>query len=83
MEHNAGAGVLNTVEKKKGIDGGDGYMGSPVHSQVMKIRREIEKIKHASVHQAEMRRVLLRGFARVRTPSPLGLTERPISVGNS
>jgi hypothetical protein len=59
---------------EKGIDGGDGgYRGVPVHSQVM-------KIKHPSLQQAEMMRVLLRGFAgRERSPSPLG----PIPVGNA
>jgi hypothetical protein len=66
---------------EKGIDGGDGgYRGVPVHSQVMKIKQEMEKIKHPSLQQAEMRRVLLRGFAgRERSPSPLG----PIPVGNA
>ncbi|KAL4302827.1 hypothetical protein GQ457_10G027370 [Hibiscus cannabinus] len=60
----------------------DGYdKGVPIHSQVMKIKREFEKIKHPSLQQADMRRVL-REITRQRSRSPLGLAERPISVGN-
>ncbi|KAE8076358.1 hypothetical protein FH972_015015 [Carpinus fangiana] len=73
----------DNTDQKGMVGGGDGYRGVPVHSQVMKIKQEIEKIKHPSLQQAEMRRVLLRGFARERSPSPLGLTERPIPVGNA
>ncbi|KAE8716649.1 hypothetical protein F3Y22_tig00110114pilonHSYRG00543 [Hibiscus syriacus] len=57
----------------------DGYKGVPIHSQVMKIKREFEKIKHPSPQQADMRREI----TRQRSRSPLGLAERPISVGNS
>lgn len=55
-------------------------MGVPVHLQVIKIKQEIEKIMHPSLQEPEMRRVLLGGFTRQRSPSPLGLAERPISV---
>ncbi|KAK8526184.1 hypothetical protein V6N13_017239 [Hibiscus sabdariffa] len=63
----------------------DGYNeGVLIHSQVMKIKQEFEKIKHPSLQQPDMRRVL-RDITRQRSrsPSPLGLAERPISVGNS
>ncbi|OMO60692.1 hypothetical protein CCACVL1_23951 [Corchorus capsularis] len=59
----------------------DGYKGVPIHSQVMKVKQEFEKIKHPSLQQADMRRVL-REINRQRSRSPLGLAERPISVGN-
>ncbi|XWS22877.1 hypothetical protein CRYUN_Cryun29cG0073800 [Craigia yunnanensis] len=65
----------------------DGYIGVPIHSQVMKIKQEFEKIKHPSLQQPDMRRVLREiNRQRSRSPrsrSPLGLAERPISVGNS
>ncbi|EXC16431.1 hypothetical protein L484_004442 [Morus notabilis] len=65
----------------------DGFLGVPIiHSQVMKIKQEIEKIKHPSLQQQEMRRVLLRAHALPqRSRSPLGLVdqrERSISVHN-
>ncbi|KAE8719251.1 hypothetical protein F3Y22_tig00109972pilonHSYRG00328 [Hibiscus syriacus] len=61
---------------------GDGHSkGVPVHSQVMKIKKEFEKIKHPSLQEADTRRVL-REITRQRSRSPLGLAERPISVGN-
>ncbi|KAH1097953.1 hypothetical protein J1N35_014874 [Gossypium stocksii] len=60
----------------------DEYKGVPIHSQVMKIKQEFEKIKHPSLQQPDMRRVL-REITRQRSRSPLGLAERPISVGNS
>ncbi|KAE8699025.1 Rubisco methyltransferase family protein isoform 1 [Hibiscus syriacus] len=60
----------------------DGYnKGVPVHIQVMKIKKEFEKIKHPSLLEADMRRVL-REITRQRSRSPLGLAETPISVGN-
>ncbi|TKY60975.1 hypothetical protein E2542_SST18080 [Spatholobus suberectus] len=55
----------------------EGYMGFAVHSQVIKIKQEIEKIKHPSLH-LHMRRVLLRDVNRLRSRSPLGLAERAI-----
>ncbi|GMY18218.1 hypothetical protein FCV25MIE_13457 [Fagus crenata] len=82
MEHNN-----NNENKsdKNNIGGEYGFMGVPVHLQVIKIKQEIEKIKHPSLQEPEMRRVLLRGFTRLqRSPSPLGLlAERSISVGNA
>ncbi|KAK8522668.1 hypothetical protein V6N13_115627 [Hibiscus sabdariffa] len=69
----------NRAAAKRDDDGYD--KGVPIHSQVMKIKREFEKIKHPSLQQADMRRVL-REITRQRSRSPLGLAERPISVGN-
>ncbi|KAM6589194.1 hypothetical protein CsatA_011799 [Cannabis sativa] len=56
----------------------------PIHSQVVKIKKEIEKIRQPSLQEPEMKRVrLLRNactkFQR-HTRSPLGLAERPISL---
>ncbi|KAF7808623.1 uncharacterized protein G2W53_035366 [Senna tora] len=54
-----------------------------IHSQVMKIKQEIEKIKHPSLDQQpeiRIRHVFLRDFSRQRSRSPLGLAHRPISV---
>ncbi|RVW89186.1 hypothetical protein CK203_032693 [Vitis vinifera] len=56
--------------------------GAPIHSQVMKIKQEMEKISHPSLQQPEVRRVL-RDITRQRSRSPLGLADRPISVANS
>ncbi|GMN38454.1 hypothetical protein TIFTF001_007682 [Ficus carica] len=52
--------------------------GLPIHSQVMKIKQEIEKIKHPSLQQQEMRRVLLRAThdRPQRSRSPLGSPDR-------
>lgn len=72
---------MEEMKKNMSGDGEDGHVGVPVHSQVMKIKQEFEKIKHPSLQQPEMRRVLLREFSRQRSRSPLGLAaERPISV---
>ncbi|KAK7320073.1 hypothetical protein RJT34_04804 [Clitoria ternatea] len=60
----------------------EGYMGLAVHSQVIKIKQETEKIKHPSL-QIHMRRVFLRDVTRLRSPSPLGLDDTVILVGNS
>ncbi|KAK7358239.1 hypothetical protein VNO77_00165 [Canavalia gladiata] len=54
--------------------------GLAVHSQVIKIKQEIEKTKHPSL-QLHMRRVLLRDVTPLRSRSPLGLAERAILVG--
>ncbi|RDY09880.1 hypothetical protein CR513_05692, partial [Mucuna pruriens] len=53
----------------------EGYMGFAVHNQVIKIKQEIEKIKHPSLH-LHIRRALLRDVNRLRSRSPLGSTER-------
>ncbi|TXG57039.1 hypothetical protein EZV62_018352 [Acer yangbiense] len=60
----------------------NGEMGFPVHSQVMKIRREFEKVKHPALEQPPEMRRLLHRIDRQRSRSPLGLAHRPISVGN-
>ena len=65
----------NKMEEEK-------YIGAPIHSQVMKIKQEMEKISHPSLQQPEVRRVL-RDITRQRSRSPLGLADRPISVANS
>lgn len=56
-----------------------------VHSQVIKIKKEIEKIKHPSLQQLHMRRrsLHLKDVNRLRSRSPLGLAERAILVGHS
>ncbi|XP_054825107.1 uncharacterized protein LOC129322763 [Prosopis cineraria] len=58
----------------------DRHGGLAVHSQVMKIKQEIEKLKEPS---PEIRRLHLRNINRQRSRSPLGITERAILVGNS
>nr|GMD19762.1 Urease accessory protein like [Ipomoea batatas] len=66
-------------EEEESFSGG----GVPVHSQVRKIRQEMEKIKHPSLQQPEMMRPVFRDITgRQRSRSPLGLAERPIAVGN-
>lgn len=52
-------------------------MGYAVHSQVIKIKQEIEKINHPSL-QLHIRRALLRDVNRLRSRSPLGLAESAI-----
>nr|XP_043613185.1 uncharacterized protein LOC122585145 [Erigeron canadensis] len=55
-----------------------------IHSQVKKIKQELEKTMHpAALEHPEMTSVL-REFSRQpkRSRSPLGITNRPISVGN-
>ncbi|XP_028767148.1 uncharacterized protein LOC114724864 [Neltuma alba] len=66
-------------------EGSDGYMGVAIHSQVMKIKQEIEKIKHPSLQHVEIRPISLRDFTRQRqrSRSPLGLSNRAIPVGNA
>ncbi|KAL3501969.1 hypothetical protein ACH5RR_036418 [Cinchona calisaya] len=75
-------------------DKDDRYLGDvAVHSQVKKIKQEMEKFKYpAALHQQpEMRPVLLKEISltgisttrQKRSRSPLGLAEnRPISVGS-
>ena len=64
----------------------DGYLGVAVHSQVRKIRQEMERFKCPSLQQPEVRPVLREITLRQRSRSPLGIAERererPISVGN-
>ncbi|GAU12916.1 hypothetical protein TSUD_74030 [Trifolium subterraneum] len=56
--------------------------GLAVHSQVIKIKQEIEKIKHPSLEtELYMRR--LKDVKRLQSRSPLGLAERTIILGHS
>ncbi|KAI9074982.1 hypothetical protein K1719_043032 [Acacia pycnantha] len=63
-------------------EGSDEYMGVAIHSQVMKIKQEIEKIKHPSLQHVEIRHISVRDFSRQRSRSrsPLGLSNRAIPV---
>ncbi|KFK44511.1 hypothetical protein AALP_AA1G266200 [Arabis alpina] len=57
----------------------------PIHSQVVKIKKEFEKIQHPSLRQPEMPRMMLReiiGPRRSRSPLGVGERERQITVGN-
>ncbi|KAI3733782.1 hypothetical protein L6452_13238 [Arctium lappa] len=58
-----------------------------IHSQVKKIKQELEKTMHpdAALEEHPDMRSVLREFSRQpkRSRSPLGITNRPISVGNS
>ncbi|KAK3222230.1 hypothetical protein Dsin_009255 [Dipteronia sinensis] len=69
-------------EKKRESEHENGEMGFPVHSQVMKIRREFDKVKHPALQQPPEMTRLLHTINRQRSRSPLGLPHRPISVGN-
>lgn len=64
----------------------DRYLGVAVHSQVKKIRQEMEKLKYPSLQQPEARPALREITYRHRSRSPLGIgereRERSISVGN-
>ncbi|XP_022882112.1 uncharacterized protein LOC111399104 [Olea europaea var. sylvestris] len=53
--------------------------GIAIHSQVRKIKQEIEKINHPGLQQLEMRPEIMR---QNRSRSPLGVAKRPISVGD-
>ncbi|RID46388.1 hypothetical protein BRARA_I03052 [Brassica rapa] len=69
------------MENKKKANHGDGWHDCvlPVHSQVVKIKKEFEKI-----HQPQMLRVLRYITGPQRSRSPLGLGQRdrrPITVG--
>ncbi|XP_052205762.1 uncharacterized protein LOC127810364 [Diospyros lotus] len=85
------------MEQKKSSSNGsnrnqnneDRYLGVAIHSQVIKIKQEMEKIGHLALQQSEIR-LALREITqqqqkrqRQRSRSPLGLGERPISVGGS
>ncbi|KAL8105818.1 hypothetical protein AgCh_029568 [Apium graveolens] len=79
----------NMVEQKKTSHESNKdatYLGVAVHSQVRKIKQEMEKIKHPSLEQTEfLVRPVLREIKRQqqRSRSPLGMAQRPISVGES
>ncbi|CAK9140312.1 unnamed protein product [Ilex paraguariensis] len=76
------------MEQKKNITNNnskeDRYLGVAIHSQVRKIKQEMERIKHPSLEQPEIRPVLWEITRQKRSRSPLGLAERerPISVAN-
>ncbi|KAL2342434.1 hypothetical protein Fmac_003719 [Flemingia macrophylla] len=53
------------------------YMGFAVHNQVIKIKQEMEKTEHPSLH-LHMRRVYPRDVNRLRSRSPLGLGDRAV-----
>ncbi|XP_057443468.1 uncharacterized protein LOC130735535 [Lotus japonicus] len=63
-------------------DGSFSQKGVPIHSQVRKIKQESEKVVDWSPGQPEMRPVL-RDISRQISRSPLGISGRPISVGDS
>lgn len=69
-------------DDKNEIDEENTQMGLPIHSQVMKIKQEFEKVKRQSLLEPEMRRVLCGVNRQRRSRSPLGLaSQRSISVG--
>ncbi|KAI9091322.1 hypothetical protein K1719_028133 [Acacia pycnantha] len=61
-----------------GGEEGDRHGAVAVHSQVIRIKQEIEKWKEPS---PEIRRLRLRDIKRQRSRSPLGVAERAILVG--
>ena len=63
--------------KEDSFVNGDG--GVPVHSQVRKIKQESENILDWLPGKPEIRPVVTRQVSR----SPLGISGRPISVGDS
>lgn len=56
------------------------YKGVGIHSQVTKVKLEMEKINRLAPEAKLALREITRHHHRSR--SPLGLVERPISVGN-
>lgn len=60
---------------------GSEQMGSPIHSQVRKIKEESEKIVDWLPGKPE-RKPVLREISRQISRSPLGVSRRPISVGD-
>ncbi|CAH8349803.1 unnamed protein product [Eruca vesicaria subsp. sativa] len=73
------------MEKKNANHEDDGRdCVPPIHSQVVKIKKEFEKIQHPSLRQLKMTRVIREITSPRRSRSPLGLgeRERPISVRN-
>lgn len=57
--------------------------GIPIHSQIMKIKQESEKIIDWQPGKPEIRRPVLREISRRISRSPLGISGQPISVGDS
>ncbi|CAK8534291.1 unnamed protein product [Lathyrus sativus] len=58
-----------------------GQKGNLIHSQVMKIKQESEKIYDWSFDQPEIRPVLSE-ISRQISRSPLGISGQPITVGD-
>ena len=69
------------INDEREIDGFD-QSGSPIHSQVRKIKQESEKIVDWLPGKPE-RRPVLREITRQISRSPLGISGQPISVGDS
>ncbi|KAL8520858.1 hypothetical protein ACS0TY_011420 [Phlomoides rotata] len=55
------------------------YKGVGIHSQVRKVKLEMEKINR---QQPEEAKLALREITRRRSRSPLGLAEMPIPLSN-
>ncbi|KAM1026608.1 hypothetical protein ACFX13_040225 [Malus domestica] len=58
-------------------------VGFPVHSQVRKIKQESDKTIDWLPGNPEMRRPVFKEITRQVSRSPLGISCRPISVGDS
>ncbi|XP_008775453.1 uncharacterized protein LOC103695812 [Phoenix dactylifera] len=54
----------------------------PIHSQVRRIKKEVEKIEDQSLLQMLETRPVLRELSRQLSRSPLGRVDRAISVGD-
>lgn len=74
----------NPMRENGGVDEDVYYRGVGIHSQVTKVKEEMEKINRLALQQPEEARPALRRVSRQhhRSRSPLGLAQRPISVGN-
>ncbi|GFP83554.1 hypothetical protein PHJA_000498800 [Phtheirospermum japonicum] len=74
--------LINTHKNDDGLE--DAYKGVGIHSQVRKIKQEMEKINRLAMQLQPEARPAEReiGSRRERSRSPLGLAERPIPVGN-
>ncbi|KAH6773910.1 hypothetical protein C2S51_012314 [Perilla frutescens var. frutescens] len=78
MEHKM---MMNN--NKMEMEEDDAYRGVGIHSQVKKVKQEMEKINRLALQQAEARPPLAEiSRHHHRSRSPLGLSQRPISVGN-
>ncbi|KAL1568616.1 protein PFC0760c-like protein [Salvia divinorum] len=73
----------NTINNNNNSFDEDAYRGVGIHSQVTKVKLEMEKINRLAMQQPEERPPLHRtNRQHHRSRSPLGLAQRPISVGN-
>lgn len=75
----------NIMEQNKSNNKEETYLGVAVHSQIRKIKQEMQKIEQPSLEEPEfLARQVFREIKRQqRSRSPLGIAHRPISVGNS